>query len=47
MKVFCEEKNGKQGETMVVIDLDESAIIYDALEEYCKNNKRKLNAKKM
>ena len=48
MRIFSEELNGKQGpESVIIVNHSEAAILSDAIEFYCENNKRKLKAKKV
>lgn len=40
-------KGAKHPDVILMIDYKEARIICDAMEEYIKNNKRKVNAKKL
>ena len=48
MKIFSNEETKKTSDNVIlVISFNEANCIYDAMEEYVKNNKRKVNAKKL
>jgi len=43
---FFDNTDGKR-DTLMMLDFDEGKIIIDALSEFCRNNKKKIKAKKI
>lgn len=44
---FFDEVNPKSKEVIMVSSFDEGKILLNALDEFCKNNPRKIKAKKL